>query len=128
MGLDTFIITAFCIIDDTMNDLLQHTRLRQRGPKPALSDSEVLTIELEISSCLKDAELLYPLPEIAKGIYVRLLHLCVIVHSCHLVYPLANPAPNKREDAVSSEAASLVAFFQSFCNYGRCLTRTGYLR
>lgn len=48
MNLDTFIITAFCIIDDTMNDILQHgrLRLRQRGPKPALSDSEVLTIEV----------------------------------------------------------------------------------
>ena len=46
MDLDTFIITAFCIIDDTMNDILQHRRLRQRGPKPTLSDSEVLTIEI----------------------------------------------------------------------------------
>ena len=46
MDLDDFIITAFCIIDDTMNDILQHRRLRQRGPKPALSDSEVLTIEV----------------------------------------------------------------------------------
>ena len=46
MDLDDFIITAFCIIDDTMNDILQHRRLRQRGPKPALADSEVLTIEV----------------------------------------------------------------------------------
>ena len=46
MDLDDFIITAFCIIDDTMNDIFQHTRLRQRGPNPALSDSEVLTIEV----------------------------------------------------------------------------------
>ena len=46
MDLDDFIITAFCIIDDTMNDILQHRRLRQRGPKPSLSDSEVLTIEV----------------------------------------------------------------------------------
>ena len=46
MDLDDFIITAFCIIDDTMNDILRHRRLRQRGPKPSLSDSEVLTIEV----------------------------------------------------------------------------------
>lgn len=43
MDLDDFIITAFCIIDDTMNDILRHRRLRQRGPKPSLSDSEVLS-------------------------------------------------------------------------------------
>ena len=46
MDLDTFIISTFCIIDDTMNDILQHRRLRQRGPNPSLSDSEVLTIEV----------------------------------------------------------------------------------
>ena len=46
MDLDDFIITAFCIIDDTMNDILRHKRLRQRGPKPSLSDSEVITIEV----------------------------------------------------------------------------------
>ena len=46
MDLDTFIITAFCIIDDTMKNILQHRSLRQRGPKPSLSDSEVLTIEV----------------------------------------------------------------------------------
>ena len=46
VDLDTFIISTFCIIDDTMNDILQHRRLRQRGPKPSLSDSEVLTIEV----------------------------------------------------------------------------------
>ena len=46
MDLDDFIITAFCIIDDTMNDILRHRRLRQRGPNPSLSDSEALTIEV----------------------------------------------------------------------------------
>ena len=46
MDLDNFIITTFCIIDDTMNDILHHRRLRQRSPKPSLSDSEVLTIEV----------------------------------------------------------------------------------
>ena len=51
MGLDDFIISTFCIIDDTMNDILRHRRLRQRGPKPSLSDSEVLTTEV-VGECL----------------------------------------------------------------------------
>ena len=46
MDLDDFIITTFCMIDDTMKDILGSGRLRQRGPAPALSDSEVLTIEV----------------------------------------------------------------------------------
>ena len=49
MDLDTFIITTFCINDDTVNDILQHRRLRQRGPKLSLSDSEVLTIVLMLN-------------------------------------------------------------------------------
>ena len=46
VDLDDFIITTFCMIDDTMKDILGSRRLRQRGPAPALSDSEVLTIEV----------------------------------------------------------------------------------
>ena len=46
MDLDDFIITAFCVIDDTMKQLFSNTRLRQRGPAPALSDSETLTMEI----------------------------------------------------------------------------------
>ena len=46
MDLDDFIITTFCMIDDTMKDILGNRRLRQRGPAPALSDSEALTIEV----------------------------------------------------------------------------------
>ena len=34
------------MIDDTMKDILGGRRLRQRGPAPALSDSEALTIEV----------------------------------------------------------------------------------
>ena len=44
MDLDDFIITTFCTIDDTMEQLFGTTRLRQRGPAPALSDSETLTM------------------------------------------------------------------------------------
>jgi hypothetical protein len=41
MELTTFIVTVFCLIDDWLAD----RRLRQRGPRPTLADSEVLTIE-----------------------------------------------------------------------------------
>jgi len=43
VGLNTFIITVFCIIDDWLK---RQEPLRQRGPKPKLSDAEVLTIEI----------------------------------------------------------------------------------
>ena len=46
MDLDDFIITTFCMIDDMLKDILGSGRLRQRGPAPVLSDSEVLTIEV----------------------------------------------------------------------------------
>ncbi len=42
MDITTFLIHVFCLIDDFM----QGRRLRQRGPQPTLSDSEVLTMEL----------------------------------------------------------------------------------
>ena len=46
MDLDDLIITAFCMIDDSMKQLFSNIRLRQRGPAPALSDSETLTMEV----------------------------------------------------------------------------------
>jgi hypothetical protein len=42
VDLDTFIVIVFCLIDDRLDG----ERIRQRGPKPKLSDSEVLTIEV----------------------------------------------------------------------------------
>ncbi len=42
MDLSTFIIAVFCLVDDQ----LKGRPLRQRGPAPKLSDSEVLTIEI----------------------------------------------------------------------------------
>lgn len=42
MDLSTFITAVFCLTDDW----LEGRKLRQRGPKPKLSDSEVLTIEI----------------------------------------------------------------------------------
>ena len=46
MDIDTFIVTMFCLIDDTLSDYLGPKRLRQRGPLPRLADSEVITIEI----------------------------------------------------------------------------------
>ncbi|NYZ69882.1 hypothetical protein H0A36_28110, partial [Endozoicomonas sp. SM1973] len=46
MSLEEFIITTYCWVDDVLTDLLKRRRLRQRGIKPSLSDSEVITMEL----------------------------------------------------------------------------------
>jgi Transposase DDE domain len=45
VDLDSLIIAAFCLVDDTLRRATP-TRLRQRGPRPSLADSEVLTIEV----------------------------------------------------------------------------------
>jgi hypothetical protein len=42
MDLDTFIVSVFCLIDER----LKGERLRARGPRPKLSDAEILTIEV----------------------------------------------------------------------------------
>ncbi len=42
MDLSTFIVAVFCLVDDRLNG----KRIRQRGPTPKLSDSEVLAIEI----------------------------------------------------------------------------------
>jgi Transposase DDE domain len=44
VDLDTFIVGAFCTIDDALKDL-PADRLRTRGPAPVLADSEVVTLE-----------------------------------------------------------------------------------
>jgi hypothetical protein len=46
MDINTFIIEVFCLVDDFMKVFLQGKRLRKRGPRPTLSDSEVLTMEI----------------------------------------------------------------------------------
>src|SRR5688500_11213426 len=43
VDLDTLIIAVFCLVDDSLRRM--PTRLRQRGPRPVLSDAEVLTVE-----------------------------------------------------------------------------------
>ncbi len=42
MDISTFLICVYFLIYDWLND----RRIRQRGPQPQLSDSEVLTIEV----------------------------------------------------------------------------------
>jgi hypothetical protein len=42
---DSLIIAVFCLVDDTLPRVVRG-RLRQRGPRPVLRDSEVLTVEL----------------------------------------------------------------------------------
>jgi hypothetical protein len=46
MNLDDFILTCFCAIDEMVPMISHGHRLRQRGPQPKLSDSEVLTMEV----------------------------------------------------------------------------------
>jgi hypothetical protein len=46
MSLDEFIIACFCLIDDALPLITNGKRLRQAGPQPKLSDSEVITIEI----------------------------------------------------------------------------------
>lgn len=45
MDLDSLIIAVFCLVDDALPRVVRG-RLRRRGPRPVLRDSEVLTVEL----------------------------------------------------------------------------------
>jgi hypothetical protein len=46
MSVEEFIITVYCLIDDLFLEELQGSKLRKRGFKPSLSDSEVVTMEI----------------------------------------------------------------------------------
>ena len=46
MNLDDFIITCFCLLDELVPQATKGKRLRERGPMPKLSDSEVITMEV----------------------------------------------------------------------------------
>lgn len=46
MPLENFIIWVYCWVDDALKNLLGDTQLRQRGFGPALSDSEMITMEI----------------------------------------------------------------------------------
>ena len=45
MDLSTFIVGVFCLIDDRLKG--RQRTYRRRGPAPKLSDSEVITMEIE---------------------------------------------------------------------------------
>ncbi|MDT5269196.1 MAG: hypothetical protein QOH49_1382 [Acidobacteriota bacterium] len=57
MDLDSLIIAVFCLVDDALPRVAPG-RLRQRGSRPVLSDSEVLTVEVvgEYLGLDRDAE------------------------------------------------------------------------
>lgn len=46
MPIEDFIITAYCLIDDLLKQLLLEKPLRSRGFAPKLSDAEVITMEI----------------------------------------------------------------------------------
>ena len=46
MNLETFIVTVYCEVDDFIRENYQARQLRERGPLPQLSDSEVITMEI----------------------------------------------------------------------------------
>ena len=46
MDLETLIVAVFCLVDDFIRDLCRGRKLRQRGPRPILADSEVLAVEI----------------------------------------------------------------------------------
>ncbi len=46
MNLDDFIITCYCLIDEMVPLVTKGKRVRQRGPLPKLTDSEVITMEV----------------------------------------------------------------------------------
>ena len=50
MDLETFLVTVYCLTDDTLHavlpTMLHGARLRQRGPAPRLADSEVVAMEI----------------------------------------------------------------------------------
>lgn len=56
MSIDHFIIEVFCLIDDELRKMLREGKLRERGPSPILSDSEVITMEIVGEFMGKDAD------------------------------------------------------------------------
>ena len=46
MDRDLRLVWLYCVIEDTVRQSLGGTRLRSRGPPPALTDGEALTIEI----------------------------------------------------------------------------------
>ena len=59
-SVEEFIIEVFCLVDDGVKDLTNGLRLRHRGFAPALSDSEVITLEIVGEFLGKDADTASP--------------------------------------------------------------------
>jgi hypothetical protein len=45
VGLDTYIVKVFCLVDDVMKILYQERKFRERGSEPTLFDGDVMAIE-----------------------------------------------------------------------------------
>ena len=46
LDLDTFLVTVYCVVDDLYQELIAPERPNRPGPRPELSDSEVLCLSL----------------------------------------------------------------------------------
>ena len=46
VSIEEFIINTFCLVDDYTKKIVNEKKLRQRGFKPKLSDSEIITMEI----------------------------------------------------------------------------------
>ena len=46
MSMEDFIIIVYCLIDELLKKQIGNDKLRKRGFNPALSDSEVITMEI----------------------------------------------------------------------------------
>ena len=46
MSMEDFIITVYCLIDELLKKQLENNKLRKRGFNPALTDSEMITMEV----------------------------------------------------------------------------------
>jgi hypothetical protein len=46
VDLDEFIVAVYCLVDESIEEILGGRRLRSRGPTPLLDDREVLTMEV----------------------------------------------------------------------------------
>lgn len=56
LPVEDLLISVYCLVDGLLPRVLQGKKLRTRGPKPLLDDSEVLTMEIVGALLKKDAE------------------------------------------------------------------------
>ena len=46
MSIEDFIITVYCLVDETLTKIMGTQKLRQRGFEPTLSDAEIISTEV----------------------------------------------------------------------------------